>query len=60
MIEDKVLYANLKGADKNSGEAQYYAKKSGKLAKSEWVNVGVNKYYCGSSGKVKKHVINNT
>ena len=52
-----------KGAKIGAKKAQYYATKSGKLAKNQWVNVGETDYYCGSSGKVtktKKHIINNT
>ena len=63
IIDDKGLYASLKGASSKTTEAKYYATKSGKLAKNKWVTSGVNKYYCGASGKVtktKKHVINNT
>ena len=55
------LYQDLKAA--GVGQAQYYATKSGKLAKNQWVNVGAKDYYCGSSGKItkqKKHIINNT
>jgi hypothetical protein len=62
-IEDIVLYESLKGSKNDTKEAQYYATKSGKLAKNQWVTVGVKEYYCGSSGKVKKtkkHIINNT
>ncbi len=33
---------------------QYYATKSGKIAKGKWVNVGLKEYYCGSNGAVKK------
>gem|GEM_PF-5878939 len=63
IIDDMELYFSLKGAKAGTAQAQYYATKSGKLAKNQWVNVGVKDYYCGSSGKItksKKHIINNT
>ncbi len=63
IIDDMELYSFLKGAKASTKQAQYYATKSGKIAKNKWVNVGTKDYYCGSSGKItktKKHIINNT
>ena len=43
------------GLESASGKGeQYYATKSGKIAKGKWVNVGLKEYYCGSNGAVKK------
>ena len=41
------------GLESASGNGdQYYATKSGKLAKNQWVKMGLKEYYCGSNGAV--------
>ncbi len=43
------------GLEDASGKGeQYYATKSGKIAKDKWVNVGLKEYYCSSNGKITK------
>ncbi|MCR4797662.1 MAG: hypothetical protein K5853_04350 [Lachnospiraceae bacterium] len=54
-IDDPMIVSSFKGeALLNGSGEQYYAKKSGKLAKDKWVKVGLKEYYCGSDGKVAK------
>ncbi len=43
------------GLESASGDGvQYYATKSGSIAKDQWVNVGLKEYYCGSNGAITK------
>jgi hypothetical protein len=54
--EDEVYFfesIHAAGLASSSGE-EYYATKSGKVAKNKWVNVGLKEYYCGSNGAITK------